>query len=90
MLQLMAKKRPPGTVGHTLFLPEDLHRKIVRLSTYGKADDLIIECLTKEIEPRYQRWLEEEIGSTKQQAAAESVVDVRKKPAEKTPRSVRR
>ena len=82
MLQLMAKKQPPGTVGHTLFLPEDLHRKIVRLSTYGKADDLIIECLTKEIEPRYQRWLQEELGSAKQQGTPETQASLKKKPAQ--------
>jgi hypothetical protein len=82
MLQLMAKKQPPGTVGHTLFLPEDLHRKIVRLSTYGKADDLIIECLIKEIEARYQGWLQEELGNIKQQGAGETQAVVRKKPAQ--------
>ena len=56
----MAKKQPPGTVGHTIFLPETLHKQLTTLADYGKADDLLIECLTEAIKPRWAKWIKKQ------------------------------
>jgi len=58
----MPKKKPPGTVSHTVFLPEDLHKKVTTLAKYGEADDLIVECTAEAIEPRWKRWLRQEMS----------------------------
>jgi hypothetical protein len=35
----MAKKKPPNTVTHQVFLPDELPRKVTALANYGQADD---------------------------------------------------
>jgi hypothetical protein len=56
----MAKQQPPNTKGHTLFLPNELHRKIKVLTKYGTADDLIIECVEEGISLRWKDWIAQE------------------------------
>ena len=56
----MPKQKTPGTVTHTIFLPEEVHRQITRITPYGGANDLIVECVTEAIKPRYQRWVKQE------------------------------
>jgi hypothetical protein len=65
----MAKKKPPNTVTHQVFLPDELHRKVTALANYGQADDFIVECLMEAIEPRRQQWLEKEVAKTRQTKA---------------------
>jgi hypothetical protein len=56
----MAKKKPEGTVSHQIFLSTELHKRVTTLAEYGKADSLIVECVTEAIEPRWKRWLKKE------------------------------
>jgi hypothetical protein len=56
----MPKQKPPGTVTHTLFLPEEVHKQITTIADYGKADDLIVECITQAMKPRWKKWLKQE------------------------------
>jgi hypothetical protein len=53
----MAKRQPPDTVSRTLFLPNELHKRIASVARYGETDDLIIECLTEAMKPRWEEWL---------------------------------
>jgi hypothetical protein len=56
----MPKQRPPGTITHTVFLPEELHKQVTTLAEYGAADDLIIECISEAMKPRWEKWLTQE------------------------------
>jgi hypothetical protein len=56
----MGKPQPPDTVSHHIFLPAEVHKKVTALAKYGKADDLIVECVAEAIEPRWKRWLKQE------------------------------
>jgi hypothetical protein len=56
----MGKQQPAGTVSRTLFLPEELHRKVTSMARHGEADILIIDCLEEAIKPRWAAWLKEE------------------------------
>jgi hypothetical protein len=58
----MAKPQPPDTKSKTIYIPLDLHTKITRIAGYGKVDPLIIECLEEAIEPRYEKWVKEELA----------------------------
>jgi hypothetical protein len=57
----LPKKKPPGTVTHQIFLPEELHKKVATVAPYGSVDDLIIECVAEAMEPRWQNWLRREV-----------------------------
>ena len=54
----MAKTKPPGYNSLNVYLPEDLHNKIKSLVKFGKANDLIVECLAEAIAPRWKEWIE--------------------------------
>lgn len=56
----MAKPKPAGTVTHTIFLPEAVHKQIIALAPYGEADDLIVECVVEAIKPRWEQWITDE------------------------------
>lgn len=56
----MAKKQPVGTVSHTIFLPEELHKQVSVVAGYGHADELIVECLTEAMKLRWVRWVRQE------------------------------
>lgn len=56
----MAKKQPADTTSHTLFLPDELDRKIKVLAKYGAADDLIIKCVEEGIASRWKGWIAQE------------------------------
>ena len=53
----MAKPKPPGTITHTLFVPEGLHEKLTSVAPYGTVDDLIIECISEAMEKRWIEWM---------------------------------
>ena len=57
----MGKKQPEGTIAHTIFLPEDVHKQVTTLADYGKADDLIVECVAEAMKPRWKKWLRQQI-----------------------------
>jgi hypothetical protein len=56
----MPKQRPPGTVTHTIFLPDEVHKQVASVAGYGEADDLIIECITEAMKPRWEKWLKQQ------------------------------
>lgn len=56
----MPKQKPPGTVTHTIFLPEAVHKQVATIAGYGEADDLIVECVTEAMKPRWEKWLKRE------------------------------
>src|SRR5580693_1451609 len=56
----MAKPQPPDTTSHTLFLPNELDRKIKTLAKYGTAYDLIIKCIEDGIAPHWKEWIAQE------------------------------
>jgi hypothetical protein len=68
----MAKKQPANTTGHTLFLPDELDRKIKVLAKYGTADDLIIECIEEGIASRWKKWIAQEYARVTQGAQDEN------------------
>jgi hypothetical protein len=57
----MPKTKPPGTVSHQIFLPEELHKQVTTVASYGQADDLIVECIAEAMKPRWQKWLKREV-----------------------------
>jgi hypothetical protein len=57
----MAKKKPDGTVTHTIFLPDEVHKQVAAIAGYGNADDLIIECVREAMKPRWAKWLKQEL-----------------------------
>lgn len=57
----MPKEKPPGTITHTVYLPEQLHKQVATVAGYGKADDLIIECVTEAMKSRWAKWLKQEV-----------------------------
>jgi hypothetical protein len=56
----MPKKQPTDTTSHTLFLPNELDRKIKSLAKYGTADDFIIRCIEEGIVPHWKEWIAQE------------------------------
>lgn len=47
-------------MAHTIYVPSELHDRIKTLARYGTADDLIIECITESVRPRWEKWLKQE------------------------------
>jgi hypothetical protein len=41
----------------------ELHKKFTTLAAYGGSDELIVECITEAIEPRWKRWLKQEYAN---------------------------
>lgn len=56
----MGKPRPPGTVPHTIFLPEELHKRVKAMASHGTTDDLIIECVKEGMEKRWKEWVKQQ------------------------------
>jgi hypothetical protein len=65
---LATNKKPPGTVTVPVHLPEDLHRKVIRMAERGKLSDLIVECAADRIETRWGEWLAQEMAKLKKSA----------------------
>jgi hypothetical protein len=57
----MPKQRPPGTKSRTIYLPDELHRQVTSVAAYGEVDDLIVECLTEAMKPRWEKWLKQKV-----------------------------
>ena len=60
MLELMAKKQPPDTKTHTIFLPNEVHNRVKTLAGYGEVDALIVECVKEAIEWRWREWMKQQ------------------------------
>lgn len=56
----MAKHQPPGTKSHYIFLPTELHERVTSVAKYGKADDLIVECIAEAMERRWREWVKQQ------------------------------
>jgi hypothetical protein len=56
----MPKQRPPGTTTHTIFLPAEVHKQVTSVAGYGEVDDLIVECVTEAMKPRWGKWLKQQ------------------------------
>jgi len=56
----MPKTKPPGTVTHTIFLPEEIHRQVTTVAKYGEADDLIVECVAEGMRQRWAKFIKGE------------------------------
>jgi len=56
----MPKQRPPGTVTHTIFLPDEVHKQVTTVAGYGAVDDLIVECVKEAMEGRWREWVKQQ------------------------------
>ncbi|HKI27356.1 MAG TPA: hypothetical protein VKA07_13610 [Candidatus Sulfotelmatobacter sp.] len=68
----MPKKQPADTTSHTLFLPNELDRKIKSLTKYGTADDFIIQCIEEGIVPHWREWIAREYAKVNEGATGEN------------------
>jgi hypothetical protein len=68
----MPKQKPPGTVTHTIFLPNAVHKQVAAVAGHGGVDDLIIECVTEAMKPRWAKWLKQEYKKLSYDADSEN------------------